>query len=522
MVSRLNHGLIVLILMGSVAGLLAWKSSRIAIVYADGLRYIRQARLIDQGSLADGLLRAVDHPVYPVAITLAHRVIGGDRPDDWQSAAQFVSVLSGILLVIPLYLVASEIFGGRVAWLSVLLCFLSPVVVNVLSDALSEGLFLVFWTWGLWTSLRFLREGRFGWLPATLSMAVAAYMTRPEGLLLPTAMALSLLSMPLLRSGNLNWPRWWAAVGAMVIGPALLLSPFLVYKGGLGTKPAIARILGTAPRSGAEAVERNRPLDEDEPATRTYAVAAKAAFEAVRDAATIPGLVLGLLGLVISRVWTQRPRQTLFAAIILSACALALIRLHATGGYCSPRHALVPALLILSASGLGLNSLLNALSIPGRWLGEADGRIRLGPIFWVLALAGVALWNREGLTAPVNQPFTAYKLAAHWLEDVRSPDEKVVDLTGWTQFYSGSDGYTFANVIYAGADQKARWVVAREAHVHGPWIYCRLIRNLIGHATPVAAFPEHPEPGQARVLVFDRRIEDQAMLMGTPEETRIR
>lgn len=514
--SRIAHGLTVVLLMGLAAGLLGWKSSRLTVVYADGLRYIHQAQLIDAGSVVDGLFRSIDHPVYPLAIAAAHRVLGGDGPADWVAAAQLVTVLCGSLLVLPLYLVSVELFGARTAWMAVALTYVGPMVPNLFADALSESTFLLFWTAGLWTALRFLREGRTGWLAPTIGFSALAYSTRPEGLLLPAALSLALLLTPLVRTTRLNWPRWWAALGVLVLLPALVAAPYVVYKGGLGTKPAIARLMGTAPNSGAGAVERGRPLDGPEPVIETYAEGVKATFEALRDAATIPVLALSAVGFAVSREVRERRRGMMLAGIVVAASAAALVRLHATSGYCSPRHAAVPAFLLMSASGVGLDFLLGRLSLPGRWLGQV-GRVRPGPIFWLLAVVGLGWLHRDSLLGPINGSSVGYRMAAEWLEEKLEPEDKVVDLTGWTQFYGRTTGYTFADVIYAGGDQAARYVVAREQHVYGPWEYCRQIRNLIGADQPIAYFPEEPREGESRVYVFDRRVRGQTALMGTPE-----
>src|ERR687894_435817 len=91
-----------------------------------------------------------------------------------------------------------------------------------------------------------------------------ASLPRPEGLLLPGALLATLLLMPLMRTTRLNWPRWGAAMAFLVLGPLLLVGPYLAIKGGVATKPAVARLLGTAPRSAPLAVERERPLDPDQ------------------------------------------------------------------------------------------------------------------------------------------------------------------------------------------------------------------------------------------------------------------
>ncbi len=58
-------------LMVAATGLLYWINHHAEVTFADGLRYIREAQQIDRGDLAGGLLRAVDHPIHPLAIVAA-------------------------------------------------------------------------------------------------------------------------------------------------------------------------------------------------------------------------------------------------------------------------------------------------------------------------------------------------------------------------------------------------------------------------------------------------------------------
>ncbi len=50
----------------------------------------------------------------------------------------------------------------------------------------------------------------------------------------------------------------------------------MAIKGGLGTKPGIARVLGLAPHSGPRALEREEPLPADQTTIETYRLAAVA------------------------------------------------------------------------------------------------------------------------------------------------------------------------------------------------------------------------------------------------------
>ena len=515
-----SHMARIVLLMVGVGGFLGWTSRNSAILFADGLRYIHQARKLDAGNTFNALFRSVDHPAYPLAIAGVHKVIGGDGPVDWQHAAQGASIAAAILLVIPLYLVALEMFGASTAWLAVVLSFLVPLTGHVMADALSESLFLLFFTFGVWASLRFLREGTFLWLPPTIGFAALAYWVRPEALLLPASMVATLAATPLLRSTRLHWPRWWAAVGFLVIGPACLIAPIVATKGSLSTKPAVGRVLGIAPKSAALAVERQRPLDPGQSTALTYLQATRAMALAVRDSVTIPLLPLALLGLIFAWPPGERARPWVFLSILMMAWALALIRLHVTGGYCTPRHAMILAYPLIASAAFGLQRILGALAIPGRWLGQPDGRYKAGPIVWVAALGGLVVSYKADLMAPLNDQFYGYRGAAAYLAENVPPDAKVVDLTGWALFYGERTGYTFANLIEAMGDRSLTRVVVRDAHLKGRWEYCQQVQRLIGDRKPVRTYPEHPVGKQSLVFVYDWSDEASRAARGPSGETR--
>jgi hypothetical protein len=509
----------IILLMGCVAALLGWTGKNSVIVFADGLRYIDQARKLDAGNTWQALFRSIDHPAYPIAIAGVHRVLGGDRPTDWQRAAQGASIVAGVLLVIPLYLVALEMFGASTAWLAVVLSFLVPLTGHVMADALSESLFLLFFMFGVWTSLRFLKVGTFLWLPPTIIFAALAFWVRPEGLLLPAAMVATLAVVPLLKSTRMIWPRWWAAVAFLVIGPACLIAPIVATKGGISTKPAVGRVLGTLPKSASLAVERQRPADPDQSTAQTYIQATRAMALAVRDAVTIPLLPLVLVGFVFAWPPGERARPWVFLTVVMVAWALALIRLHATGGYCTPRHAMILAYPLIASAAFGLQRLLSSITIPGRWIGQKDGRYKAGPIVWVAALLGLVGYYKADLQTPINQQFAGYRGAADYLAEHVPADAKVVDLTGWSLYYAERKGYTFGNLIEAMGDKDLKRVVVRDAHLKGSWEYCQQIHKLIGDRKPVASYPEHPLEKQSVVFVYDWSDRAQRTASGsTPEK----
>ena len=264
----------VLLLIGGSALLLGWVIKHSEPVSSIGIRYIEQAQQIERGGWRDVLYRGIDHPLHPLGIAAAHSLFDGKSPGSWQRAALLLSFVSAVLLVVPIYLLGLELFDEGSALLGVVLVMASAVVGSLVVNVSSETSFLLWWSFGLWAAVRFLRDGRFLWLPLAVGFGSLAYLTRPEGILLPVALALAMLVLPLQRATRINWPRWWGAIMLVTGGALLFAGPFVAIKGGVATKPAIARLLGLAPHSAPLALEREQPLAPDQTALETYELAA--------------------------------------------------------------------------------------------------------------------------------------------------------------------------------------------------------------------------------------------------------
>ncbi len=482
---------------------LAWHVGRAEILFPDGLRYVAQARAFDQGAWTDGLKHAVDHPLYPLIITATHRVLNADNgPIGWQFAAQVAAATAGTLLVLPLYLVARERFGKASAWLGCMLVFLVPLPAHVFADVLSESTFLLCWLWGVWTALRFLRQGEARWLILSLGFGGLTYLSRPEGLLLFGALLLTLGLTVLVPSARFSSNCWWRSMAILVVGPILLVGPFIATKGGIGTKPAVARLLGLSGPSRPDAVERERPLRAKINTVEVARMSAAAAVMAIGGAVTFPLIPFAVIGIVaaVRRTHREQMRGWLFLGIVVATATLAFVRLYATGGYCTPRHTLVIALLLIVSAGAGIRSVIARVVRSPRayWMRPV---LRSTPIMTIL---GLIMINGPALIAPVNFGAGSYREAASWVVRNVPIQGRIIDVTGWAQFYSQHSGYTFANLIEAPADPTARWVIVRDAHLWGPWPYCEQLRSLITGAELVARFPANRQPGRSRVSIYER------------------
>ena len=494
------------LLMVAAAAALNWMSHHAEVSFADGLRYIRAAQRIDRGDTAGGLLNSIDHPIHPLVIAAAHHLLDQSQgPYAWQAAAQAAATVALVLAVVPLYWLGRDLFEDETtAWLGCALVFANPVVAYVAVNVLSESTFLLFWLWGLWAAVRFLREGRFVWLPPAIAFGALAYLTRPEGLLLHLALVATLLLLPLHRVTRIYWPRWRAAVLLLVLGPALLVGPYIYWKGGLGTKPAVARVIGTMPNSPPEALERERPLPAEQSAMQTYVLATSRAFKALRGAVTWPLIPLAILGLVVAGRGADRARTWLFLGVVVAASMGGLVRLHATGGYCTVRHALVPGLVFILFAAHGLSWVMKNASVEARSIGLGEGRIRPGPAVWAVVLAALLIVPAYQAKLPFNSSFAPYRMAGWWLEH-RDPAHSgdVLDLTDWSLYFSNQPGFGIGAVAEAAARPGTRFVVVRDAHLNGHGRSSEIARALVAERAPIARFPEHPAPRQIQVAVYD-------------------
>ena len=209
----------------------------------------------------------------------------------------------------------------------------------------------------------------------------------------------ALLLLPILPATRINWPRWWRAIAFLGVGFVLLAGPYVAIKGGLGTKPGIARVLGLAPRSDPMGLERERPLPaESDDRARPTASPRSGWSRRFGESVTPPLFVFGVFGVALSlyqgtgsapgcccrSCWLPRPSG--------------LVRLHATGGYLTVRHGLIPGMILTIAAAHGLTWLMGKASIPGRWLGWPQERLRPGPAVWAALIAGLVVYpNLHGL-----------------------------------------------------------------------------------------------------------------------------
>ena len=321
---------------------------------------------------------------------------------------------------------------------------------------------------------------------------------------MPMAMVLTLGILPLHHATRINWPWWWAAVAFLLLGSLILAGPYMALKGGVGTKPAIARVLGLAPGSHPQALERERPLPPAQTTLQTYCLATERMVKVVRGVVSTPLVPLALLGLVVMPPGHARTD-------------LVVLRGRAAGVGDRARQAARDSRILHGAPRSGSGNHFDPCR--GAWPGLADGQDldsrRLAGSARATAPAGSGglgclargsdrRTRLHGSGQLIPGPFHVYRDAGAWLAQNAGGDERALDLTDWSLYFSRRPGYRFANVYEAPADPSLRWIIARKPHLDGHWNYSAVLRQLVGQRDPVALIPANPEPGQLQLRIYDR------------------
>jgi hypothetical protein len=308
-----------------------------------------------------------------------------------------------------------------------------------------------------------------------------------------------------------------------MVGPFLAAGPFMLAKGGISTKPSMLRILGLRRAAPPMAVERERPLDPEQSTPKTIALALRAVLRAVDGATSLPLLLLAPLGIAASWLAPDGRRNWLFLGTILGLTILAMTRLHALSGYCTPRHAMVAAWILIPASAQGFNGLARAVSRAVTTLRSQSARVQTIEQAIRLSMFACCLaWWGPAAVAAIDPGFGGYRQAGEWLANSALAGEGLIDPKGFAIFYAGKPGYTFATLGQGIHDPAVRWVVAHEALIYGPWEFSKAVRTLVGDRRPIRIFPAKPARGVCKVYVYDLSQQGDRVSRSVDQDTRFR
>lgn len=435
-------------------GIRAWTVPNTTVPSRDVVKFVRDAlHLEDPPAFREGrldVIRKAEHPPgYPLAILAMSKLVRKDAAnptvEEMALSAQLVSAIAGVLLIVPLYFLARRIFDRNTAAAAAALFTVLPVCVEVTSDGISDGLFLLTAVSALWFAARALECVRpraaigFG-LGSGLCCGIG-YLIRPDSLIMIAGIGLAcaVVALGQLRR-RLTWrPTLLVGLG-LIVGASAIIAGYAIVIKKLSNKVAANELFESM--NGGE----SRPTYFERGSSRSTRILFAAWWNPQSDADksrelwalksladeymkaahyAVPGFaLLGLL--LLGRRWSD-PRVVLLGIVAL-IYLIALWILAWKIGYVSQRHTLFPVLITCIFAGFAFGELGK---IAVRWW-KFGSPWQWGAIWAVIFVAAALPRDFRSL----HEDRAGHKAAGQWLLEHGDPDIEFIDPLGWAEWYA--------------------------------------------------------------------------------------
>lgn len=423
--------------------------------------------LLERSPFLSLVASRAQHPGHSLMILGVHQSLVPFFPDDetmlWAASARGVSILSFGCLVLFSYWLYRSVFGEVAALFGAAILGVSPAMVRVGSDALSDGPSAALMVLSALFFCKFLTFSKARFALAGAVVAGVAYWIRPEAIQLALLMA-GFLAVRFILGKSSRLSTLWALT-LVVATVGALTAPYMALRQSPLTKKAhtVELMLGSA--NGA--ATQRAPIASPTPSSATPATAvsvdvvAKPEFKyldglgyfflrwtVLSGFVFLPLIVLGII--VQGRRLLEPDRLFLTLAVLANLLGLPMV-LYVLTGYLDIRHT-VPT-LVLSAGFAWSGLLATTIAIrtglswlKEKWTGSAIrwpvsasfAAVAAGALFFA-AMAGYAICVRS------NSGVSGYRQAGLWLAEQVPKGEAVLDPA-------------FAATFYAELDEQNPWV----------------------------------------------------------------
>jgi hypothetical protein len=422
------------------------------------------------------VIKENEHPPgYPAAVLLMSKVVrpyfneapNAPTAESMGLSAQVVSALAGILLAVPGYFLVRRVFDRNIATGALAIYEVLPVFVEVTSDGLSDGLFLLTAVTALWFAARALdatgRAGAmFNGLGAGLCCGCGS-LTRPDSAIVAGAIGLSFAGALVMRKkAGGDWRASFAAGFGLVVGWLILAGPYMALIGGLSNKPASNELLTG---DGDNPVFFQRAKVDAGPVALPFAVwwhpstnagenkavwAAKGLWAEYWKAAHYLSPFFALLGLFATRRRLTDARVALLL-VFFSCFAFAHWFLAWKVGYVSQRHTL-PEVFVTCVFATTAFPFLGATAT--RWWGIG------WPWMWAWIWVGIFLATALPRDLhSLHEERAGHKACGLWLREHAEPDIEILDSLAWSEWYAGRTVTKWPNPSPTRAMSSERYVI---------------------------------------------------------------
>jgi hypothetical protein len=477
---------LVALLLALALGVRGWLMTHTEVLARDSIGFIRYALEFQTDDWRKVLRNNHQHPGYPLTVLAVSVAVRGcvDAPhvELMTLSAQLASNLASVLLVIPMFYLGKLLFHRGAGFGAAAMFQCLPVCAHILSDGLSEPLFLLLTSSALVFAVLAMRGSspwRFG-LCGTL--AGLAFLTRPEGLLVVAATLLVLLALQRSKAHRRSWRQVLVCGGSLTAAALLMSSPYTLVTHHLTNKPSGNQIFGKDlpelekfdPALQKPQACAGRPLMastlavvlnlQDNWGKRFLAAVWYLSRELVKCFHYVAWLP-ALLGMW----WYRRQaRQVPGMWVLLVLCAtlaLVLCRLAVVVGYMSDRHLLLLVMCgtyAAAAAEWELPARLRTWLTRQAWSGGA-----LSPVPHTAATAALAVLLLAGTIASalpktldtLHGNRAGHHAAGLWLAEHAAAADIIDDEHCWAHYYAGRVFLEMQATIRPQGYQPVRYVV---------------------------------------------------------------
>jgi hypothetical protein len=198
-------------------------SAHTRVIARDGITYLELAEAVARGELAAALASHYP-PGYPALLALSG--LGGPV-SEWGAA--LLTACAASLVVPAVILLGAAAHGPRAGLFAGALAAVLPLFVELGAEVLADAPHLALVAWTL-VCLSRAQEGRraWAWAPAAACLGGAAYLTRPEALVVLGCGAVGLLALPRPQDVA-GWRPRLRALAWLALPALLALLPYLLW-----------------------------------------------------------------------------------------------------------------------------------------------------------------------------------------------------------------------------------------------------------------------------------------------------
>jgi Dolichyl-phosphate-mannose-protein mannosyltransferase len=484
-----------------------------------------------------GVIKSAEHPPgYPLAILAVSKVVrpimgGGTTVPAMAMSAQVASAIAGILLTIPLYLLARRVLDRNSAFIATAIFCVLPGFVEVSSDGISDGLYWLTAVTALWFGVLAVqpsscrRAAAYGFGAGL--MCGLGYLVRPEAAVVALSIGLTLAGVIFVvwRHGrrtaipNSGIRARLVAGLLLCVGWGLVAVPYIGLIGKITNKPAGENLFNPAPDPTYFNRQTSRPgvhmlfaIWYDPSSGENQRVwAIKGLASEYWKASHYAVACIGLLGLFSLRRRLGDPRLLLLLLYAFLQSTL-LWYLAAHIGYVSQRHTILIVLVTCMFVPAGFDALAQgaiAFWKSPRFNQWADTSLvrtmrntnpRVLVAIWCAIVIAVAL-PRNFKSLQVDRK--GNKLAGLWMKENVPAENQIVDPFGWSEWYTTRTLREIPNPVYKPGSPDFYVVFtpnAKSPHSRlGSYEWAEVLK---ANRTPVFQYPEGVPDGQIEVAVY--------------------